>query len=250
LTIVPPNGILITEDAIATGVTTLKSGENFLKYQGTVNHYHRGVDQQPVLCIFTTKKMLKVLAEGTQICADGAHKCPPSIYKSYSKSAQLFTLGVMINHRLIPCLYSLLPGATEAMYQLLLTEIKKLIIQEFGRDYYNRPETLRWMEVMLDFETSPRSAFTAQVLSGCNGRLIGCFFHFCQCVIKKLRESSFLLSLYRSDVKMKMLIRTLMSLAFLPSSNVAEAYDEIMTAAVSENVGGWTTNASAVSYKI
>ena len=70
--------------------------------------------------IFSTTRNLELLQAAEAWFADGTFKVVPEIF------FQLYTLHVLREGRVIPCVYALLPNKQETMYQAFLSEVLRL----------------------------------------------------------------------------------------------------------------------------
>ena len=135
--------------------------------------------------------------------ADGTFKVVPSLF------FQLYT----IHFELVPginsaAVYCLVQNKTQAVYVRILDEIKRLIPLA-------NPE-----KILLDFEKAAINAFTAAYP---NTRILGCYFHLTQSILRKVSDIG-MKSDYESDDNLRIAVRCLPALAMVPSTDVAEAF--------------------------
>ena len=112
--------------------------------------------------IFSTTRNLELLQAAEAWFADGTFKVVPEIF------FQLYTLHVMREGRVIPCVYALLPNKQETTYQAFLSEVLRL-----------KPGS-----VLVDFEQAAINAFRAVFP---NSTLKGCFYHLSQNIYRKVQ---------------------------------------------------------------
>lgn len=110
---------------------------------------------------------------------------------------------------MIPCLYILLPNKTEATYTRLLHNLVAI-------EHNLRPET-----VLMDFECAAKNAFEATFP---NTAVKGCLFHLTQSIYRKAQALG-LQTDYQENQDVKMAIRMLPALAFVPEEDVVEAFE-------------------------
>jgi MULE transposase domain len=116
------------------------------------------------------------------------------------------------NDDVIPGLYALLPNKQQATYTRLFAAVKNL-------QHGLHPQT-----IMTDFELAAINSFCAEFPQA---RQRGCFFHFNQCVWRKI-QSLCLARRYELDEEFALRARMIPSLAYVPPGNVIEAF-EILT---------------------
>ena len=75
-------------------------------------------------------------------------------------------------------------------------------------------------KILLNFESAAMNAFTAAYP---NARILGCYFHLTQSILRKVNEIG-MKSDYKSDENLRIAVRSLPALAMVPSTDVAEAF--------------------------
>ena len=117
--------------------------------------------------------------------------------------------------KLITCVLILLPGKAEELYLRAL-----LLLDSAGRrQQWPDFEGARWLEAMIDFELALGNALKRfkPIL-----RLKGCYFHYCQAVVRYSFLHCHLKSRYTSDRDggdVRMFVRSLLALAHVESSD-------------------------------
>ena len=140
-----------------------REGELFLLHDD-------GVGENRLL-IFASHNNLRVLCRSTQIWMDGTFKSVPQIF------AQLYTIHAMPYRGLmVPLIFCLLPNKVQGTYQRVLRLIKQSCLA-IG-------ETFNPQYLHIDFEEAVRRAISME-LPNCN--ISGCFFHYCQCLWRKVQ---------------------------------------------------------------
>ncbi|KAL3688447.1 hypothetical protein R1sor_014756 [Riccia sorocarpa] len=110
----------------------------------------------------------------------------------------------------IPVVFALLPNKQKELYVRVLRILKERHVQL-------DPES-----ILMDFEASEIRAFK-DVFSA--ARLRGCYFHFSQCIWRKIQSMPELLKCYGEKVEFALHMRKLMALAFIPPADTERAFD-------------------------
>ena len=178
--------------------TKTNNGDKFLMF-----------DSGPVdnrMLIFSTDRNLQFLSTCSNLYADGTFKTVPSLFE------QLYTIHGLKNGLTIPLVYALLPNKKENTYVEFLKQMKGLV------------PNLSISSILTDFEIGMINAISSEFPSCTN---YGCFFHFCQCLYRKLCEFG-LKSHYDTDAQFALNIRMLSALAFLPPNRVVEGFNMLI----------------------
>ncbi|KRX77070.1 hypothetical protein T06_3034 [Trichinella sp. T6] len=174
-----------------------KSGRQFLMY----NNVHNSV------LIFCTDENIRELAGHTVWCMDGTFKIVPEWYH------QMFSIHVFKEGKLIPLVYCLTVRRDLPTYHEIFDN---LILKAAALGVVLQPQT-----VICDFETALIPAVQA---SFPGVQIQGCYFHFCQAVLRKVAELG-LRTRYLHETETKKKIKMLMATAFLPLPEVPAAVD-------------------------
>ncbi|CAF1314240.1 unnamed protein product [Rotaria sordida] len=156
------------------------------------------------MIIFTTKRNLSLLKECTHWFVDGTFKvCPKQFY-------QLFTLHALLKSVVIPLVYGLLIGKSGDDYKQFF---EKVLEQD---DF--QPES-----ILSDFESG-----TIKTIKELFPNTVhrGCLFHYGQCIWRHIQENG-LSTKYDDDDNFRLNVRKLLSLPFVPASEVIEAFELI-----------------------
>ncbi|CAF3241198.1 unnamed protein product [Rotaria sp. Silwood2] len=156
------------------------------------------------MIIFTTKRNLYLLKECTHWFVDGTFKvCPKQFY-------QLFTLHALLKSVVIPLVYGLLIGKSSDDYKQFF---EKVLEQD---DF--QPES-----ILSDFESG-----TIKTIKELFPNTVhrGCLFHYGQCIWRHIQENG-LSTKYDDDDNFRLNVRKLLSLPFVPASEVIEAFELI-----------------------
>jgi len=139
----------------------------------------------------------------TFVKLDGTFKTAPHPYK------QLVAVHGLYQGFVIPLTFCLLTGKTTAQYQKLLEHVK-LAVQR------NSARNLDPKRIVIDFEASLKIAAENEFL---NAVISGCYFHFCSSLWHKIQKLS-LCDVYTGDFSLKLSVRMIMTIAFIPSALV------------------------------
>ncbi|XP_069983740.1 uncharacterized protein [Penaeus vannamei] len=166
--------------------TTL-SGETFLRYE------------DDGMMIFAADSDLKFLAESRRWFGGGTFKVAPV--------KQQYTFHAYFGGITYPCVYALLPGKNEEIYNKMLYEVLQLIPPGLSCN----PVT-----IMRDFEKAAMNAlqrnFPCAEIAGCN-------FHLVQSVWRRI-ENGCLAARYGDDAAFATRVRRFLALAFVPLADV------------------------------
>jgi len=125
---------------------------------------------------------------------------------------QVFTVHALIDNSAFPLIYVLLPDKTEYGYERVMRKILEL------------HPSLNPATIMADFEKASLNA-CATVFPG--ARLVGCFFHLGQCLWRKVQDCH-LAEAYRDDENIRVYVKMILVLSFVPVLDVAAAFDELV----------------------
>ncbi|CAF0877561.1 unnamed protein product [Rotaria sordida] len=115
-----------------------------------------------------------------------------------------------------PCVIGLLTGKTRSIYERMFDELTF---------HANRLNLLFEPErITSDFEKSLIKAVSNKFPSA---RHSGCYFHFTQCIYRKIQSLGLDIS-YREDDDVRSTCRQLMALPFLPMEEIEFAFEELM----------------------
>lgn len=159
------------------------------------------------LILISCPELLDGLGRASLWLADGTFKVVPTLF------FQLYSIHFDFGHGVCPAaVYCLLTNKTAETYNRLHHELNNLIPTAAPRS------------VLVDFERAAINAFST-AYPGVSVR--GCYFHLCQCVVRKLNEVG-LKSEYETNNEVRGFIRCLPALAFVPPEDVSEAFELIV----------------------
>ena len=169
------------------------------------------------IILFTTYENLKILVKSNCWLMDGTFRAHSTFMK------QLYTIHANIkdddsdNNTVIPLVYVLLSSKRQNIYILLLQNLVSLA-EELGISL--NPEF-----ILIDFEIAAINAIKAIFP---NTKLKGCFFHLCQSIYRKIQKNG-LTRRYGTDETFSSAIRHIPCLAFLETSEIPDAFNEIIS---------------------
>lgn len=178
-------------------------GKHFLLFDS-------GVDDTDRILIFGTNENIQHLYFSPYWYMDGTFKTVPKLFQ------QLFTIHGKVGNIVVPLVYILLLNKLEATYVRAIKQVK-LLTCTFG-------QCLMLTHVVIDFENGLISAI--QKLFP-NIQIQGCFFHFKQCIYRKLQKFG-LKQEYDTDCDFANKVKLLEALAFLPVNHVHRGFDIIL----------------------
>jgi len=162
------------------------------------------------MLVFASDEDLRLLAESKIIHVDGTFKVCP---KQYS---QLFTIHGVVESLVVPLVYALLPDKCRSTYFNLLTLIRTSI--------GNLGLALNPEVIVSDFEFGELEALRQHFP---NARLVGCYFHFCQAVWRKVQELGLAVRYKTEITDFQLHVKSHMALAFLPTCEVKNFFDNL-----------------------
>lgn len=127
-------------------------------------------DKIESFAIWASEEGLSVLRQQGQIFIDGTFKIAPSNYKQC-----ILIMGYDVStYVYVPCVWCLMSAKNETMYWFFLQEVISLL------DWRWDPKIC-----VVDFENALINAVKAQLPKT---KILGCFFHYKQSIIKKLKK--------------------------------------------------------------
>jgi len=156
--------------------------------------------------IFSTVHNLKILKNCNTWMADGTFRTVPKLF------SQLYTIHVCYNRTTYLVVYVLMTDRTKQSYIEFLNVLKRF-----------EPD-LNPNSIMIDFEQSFILAFK-DVFP--NSEIKGCFFHFQQCMWRKIQENG-LHNMYAKDAEFALQIRHLCALAYVPINQSVQYFNDLI----------------------
>jgi hypothetical protein len=160
--------------------------------------------------MFATREQLKDLQRMRRWYVDG------TFHVAKRPFSQLFSIHGFVTKngisKQIPLLYVLMSGREQADYVAVLQYLKSLFDP-------NVEPALE--EVVMDFETAVKRAFEDVFPQA---KAFGCAFHWTKCVYGMLKTLGLSIA-YRSDEKVKEIVRELLSLPFIPFQEIRACFN-------------------------
>lgn len=162
------------------------------------------------ITVFGTDEDLELLGNCTEIYVDGTFRTAPFPYN------QFFTIHGEINGRVLCCASALISDKTIATYRQVFQVLKRKIREITGHRW--RPR-----RAISDFEQAIITAFETEFP---DARLWGCYFHFSQSLWRRIQELG-LSAAYRNDRHLKLNLRKVMALGFIPLALVRLNFERL-----------------------
>ncbi|XP_068246463.1 uncharacterized protein [Palaemon carinicauda] len=177
----------------------LDNGEQFLRYDSGIEDHQR-------ILIFASERALEDIATYCHWACDGTFKIVPEQWY------QLFCIHVQVNGSSFPRVFALLPNKTKQTYQSFFEQLK--IMQP----------NVDPVDLMADFEVAIHKSFNS---SFPNSSIAACLFHLGQSIFRKIVDLG-LKEKCNKHSEFCLKIRCFSALAFLPTEDVGEAYEELI----------------------
>ena len=162
-----------------------------------------GPDATNRVLVFASQDGLRLLARTSQWHMDGNYSMSPKI------SMQVYVIRVPFGDSAVSCVYALLPGKSQVIYEELL----QAIVTHCDQLGFNVDPTT----IITDFESAVIQA--ARNIFGDHVRTQGCYYHLTQSTWRKIQELG-LVQLYKSSASIKQFCGMLDGLALLPLNDV------------------------------
>lgn len=159
------------------------------------------------ILIFSTEDNLEFLVRNQNWFCDGTFKASPVLFN------QLYTIHAIENGLSIPVVYGLLSSRSEHIYTRFFEAVRNL----------NR--NLNPKTIMTDFEKASHNAIVAVFPTAKHS---GCFFHYKQCLYRKIQGCPEWIGRYNSEPDVACNLKKLGALAFVPPEDVLSAYEDLL----------------------
>ncbi|XP_074106426.1 uncharacterized protein LOC141532127 isoform X2 [Cotesia typhae] len=146
------------------------------------------------------------LINPTELFMDATYKIRPK----KPKILQIFMIMGLVYNTAVPICWMIMTAKSTLAYTAGLTYFKEELAPHI------QPEV-----IMTDFESSLENAIRSVYPQA---KHVGCFFHYCQALMKKFKKFN-LLQLCKEWLPGKILMRKVMALALLPHHDVIPAFD-------------------------
>ncbi|XP_077119382.1 TIMELESS-interacting protein isoform X1 [Ranitomeya variabilis] len=173
------------------------------KYSQLILHDSGKEDRNRILVLGDRDLMLELNKD--TICGDGTFDKVPNMFY------QLYTWHAKVGNSYPPRLYILLQRKDVNTYKRMF-EIMKLLIPNLA------PQ-----KVLVDFE---KACMTAVKIAFPHADVKGCYFHLCQSLIRKIKNVG-LKTEYESNINIKITLKSLAALAFVPIEDVRCVFDKL-----------------------
>lgn len=196
---VPLNPISLEELVIPERYRTTHTNHNFYMFD---NHSANRI------IIFSTIENLQLLKENKNWFCDGTFKVCPNLF------SQLYTIHFLKGNLCFPAVYALMGRRSINSYNDLFSFINGSIMNEFPQS------------ITFDFElaaiSSSKNIFPQTSVHGC-------FFHFNQCLWKRIQQNPILLHRYNSEMEFKENIKMIAAISFVPVNHIIFAYNSLIS---------------------
>jgi len=136
---------------------------------------------------------------------DGTFDKAPSMFY------QLYTWHAKIGNSYPPCIYFLLQKKNIATYTRMFDILKELV-----------PDMMP-QKILLDFE---KACMSAAQIAFPQAEIKGCYFHLSQSILRKINNVG-LKAVYESDIDIKLRLKSLAALSFVPMADVKTVFDQL-----------------------
>jgi len=124
-----------------------------------------------------------------------------------------FVLIGLKDESAFPCLYALLPGKSQGIYESMMRQVKNLC------------PNLKPTYIMTDFELAAANVFRSVYK---NAKGIGCYFYFKQAVLRKFQKYNDIWKSYKKDLNFTQQMHMLFALAYVPPADVLRSFDDLL----------------------
>jgi hypothetical protein len=187
------------------------------------NHRYVYNGEPSRIMIFGTPAYVANLLTKGRVYVDGTFSFVTTPFK------QLFTFQAFVHgdSAMIPFMYVFMSHKTKTAYVKVFEWLKAFAALN--------NIALAWQYITCDFESGLLPAIKQCLqMNGLLVDIIGCYFHYCQALYKKINESG-LSNQYRNDAALQTFIRSLMTLPFIPLRSVVDFYFTIFRPVLNPN---------------
>ncbi|CAB4418896.1 unnamed protein product [Rhizophagus irregularis] len=201
----PPQPKSLQDIDVPANLCVTLGGEEFLTKDITLGEER--------IMIFCTTSNLEYLQKADFWVMDGTFRTVPTLFH------QMYTVHALVggesNSRVLPMVYILMTSRSKVIYERIFQELTDLA-EEAG-------QMLAPPMIITDFEQAAINAAQVEFPGSVHK---GCFFHLCQSFWRKI-QSLGLASEYGNSEEFSIKLRHMTALAFLPSSEIPHAFDQI-----------------------
>ena len=196
------------KDTVTMDSNSLKNNPNYLEKMKEFNISDTELEELPRVLSISSEFCLNLLGLCKKASVDGTFKIAPTNW------SQIFILMAKYDDKFVPICFGFLPNKTEISYKIFFTMIQL--------ELEKRNIQCSMKKMMVDFEIGIQKA----ILSVFDVEILGCFFHFSQCLWKKVQSGS-MSTLYEQDDKFRDFIRACISLPMLKLDELQDAIEEL-----------------------
>ena len=179
------------------------TGERFLLFDSGEGDINR-------MFIFATNYGIDMLANSSQWFGDDTFKLCPHIF------SQMYTIHVLVNHEVLPCVFALLPSKAEIVYEQFFTTVSNAVRSNNGNDPDGFLVNLKQLRLLL-FEMFYRRRIYPIVSS--------IFHRTCGSISKHIRAE--LQERYMNVPQFGLQLPMIAALAFVPPRDVVNSFNEL-----------------------
>ncbi|CAF3931867.1 unnamed protein product [Rotaria sp. Silwood1] len=162
--------------------------------------------------IYSSNRQLQILFDSEIIFCDGTFASSPPQFK------QIYTIHAIYEEESFPCIFAMCTHKNNETYDAILGKLKSAATQ------MNKNFTPSL--IMSDYESGFVEVIK-QIYSNNTTRHVGCYFHTCQAIYRKVQEIGLQVP-YNSTVWVRTVVRSLMALPLLYQHLVNDQFDQIV----------------------
>ena len=166
--------------------------------------YDTGSNDPGRILALGDRELLLELCKDT-IYGDGTFDKVPAVFY------QLYTWHAKVGNSYPPCVYFLLLKKNLETYMRMFEILKELV------------PNIAPQKVLVDFE---KACMNAARIAFPDAAIKGCYFHLCQSLLRKINSVG-LKSDYECNVEVKLTLKSLAALAFVPVNDVRDLFDRL-----------------------
>ena len=156
-------------------------------------------DRRWGLVIMMSSRCASYVQNCQDLYVDGTFKTCPKPF------VQVITVHGRCHGRVLPFAFVMLKSKEVALYREMFRQLKCKVLRFTGH-------RLRPRRILCDFEIALMSAAEAEFQQS---SIVGCYFHFCQNIWRKVQNLGLSVA-YRRNLHVKKFVRKVMTLAYLP----------------------------------
>ena len=161
---------------------------------------------------FTSDQSLELLSDSEHWLCNGTSKVCPEIFY------HVYLIYALVNGRVLPCLFAILPNKNQQAYQIFFREVSNLVTgipQDILFDF--EQAAMNTMQLLLPNVNEQAVIIRCTVTYV---KIKGCFFHLSPNICKDIQSARFNKERNDKDADFALHLRLLAALAFAPENNV------------------------------